>query len=178
MRVPVEPALLQGSKETSVNVEEENLKAIALDIADGMDPETLYVFGPGGTITAIAAHLGVDKTLLGVDVVKNGKLIGRDVNEATLISLLRGRKAKIIVTVIGGQGFILGRGNQQISASVIHAVGKENLVIVATPEKLATLHGKPLLVDTGDLMLDSELSGYIRVITDYGRRVVYRVSSS
>lgn len=178
MMVPVEPALLQGSKETSVNVEEENLKAIALDIADGMDPETLYVLGPGGTIAAIAAHLGVDKTLLGVDVVKNGKLIGRDVNEATLIDLLRGRKAKIIVTVIGGQGFIFGRGNQQISSIVIRAVGKENLVVVATPEKLATLHGRPLLVDTGDLRLDSELSGYIRVITDYGRRVVYRISSS
>jgi predicted polyphosphate/ATP-dependent NAD kinase len=177
MIVPVEPALLQGSKENSVNVEEENLKAIALDIADGMEPETLYIMGPGGTIAAVTEHLGVDKTLLGVDVLENGKLIGRDVNEATLLDLLRGRKAKIVVTVIGGQGFIFGRGNQQISAIVIRAVGKENLVVVATPEKLATLHGRPLLVDTGDLKLDSELSGYIRVITDYGRRVVYRVSS-
>jgi predicted polyphosphate/ATP-dependent NAD kinase len=177
MMVPVEPALLQGSKETSVNVEEENLKAIALDIADGMEPETLYIMGPGGTIAAVTEHLGVDKTLLGVDVLENGKLIGRDVNEATLLDLLRGRKAKIVVTIIGGQGFIFGRGNQQISAIVIRAVGKENLVVVATPEKLATLHGRPLLVDTGDLILDSELSGYIRVITDYGRCVVYRVSS-
>jgi predicted polyphosphate/ATP-dependent NAD kinase len=177
MIVPVEPILLQGSKEASLNIEEENLKAIAADIAEGMAEETLYIMGPGGTIAAIAEHFGVEKTLLGVDVLQNGKLIMRDANESTLLNLIPGKKTKIIITVIGGQGFILGRGNQQISASVIRAVGKENLIVVATPEKLATLQGRPLLVDTGDRELDAELTGYIRVLTDYGHRVVYKVSS-
>jgi predicted polyphosphate/ATP-dependent NAD kinase len=80
--------------------------------------------------------------------------------------------------VIGGQGFVFGRGNQQISPKVIRVVGKENIIIAATPAKLATLHGKPLLVDTGDTKLDEELSGYTRIVTDYGRRVVYRIKGS
>jgi predicted polyphosphate/ATP-dependent NAD kinase len=91
--------------------------------------------------------------------------------------LVAGKRAKIIVTVIGGQGFVFGRGNQQISPEVIRAVGKDNIVIAATPAKLATLHGKPLLVDTGDAKLDEELSGYTRVVTDYGRRVVHRIKA-
>jgi predicted polyphosphate/ATP-dependent NAD kinase len=99
------------------------------------------------------------------------------VNEKQLLELIKGKKAKIIVTVIGGQGFVFGRGNQQISPRVIHAIGKENIVIAATPAKLATLHGRPLLVDTGNTELDVELSGYIRVVTDYGRRVVYRIKA-
>ena len=98
-------------------------------------------------------------------------------NEDQLLKIVTGRKAKIIVTVIGGQGFVFGRGNQQISPRVIQAVGRENIVIAATPAKLATLHGKPLLVDTGDAALDNELTGYTRVVTDYGRRVVYRIKA-
>ncbi len=175
LRVPREEAYMQGSKEASPIQEEENLKAIASDIVDDMDDETLYILGPGSTIGSIAEHLSLKKTLLGVDVVQGKRIIARDVNEDQLLTLITGKKAKIIVTVIGGQGFIFGRGNQQISPAVIRAVGKENIIVVATPAKLATLHGRHLLVDTGDPKLDEELSGYTRVVTDYGRRVVYRV---
>lgn len=177
LRVPREEAYVQGSKEASPVQEEENLKAIATDLADEMDPDTLYVLGPGSTISSVAEHLGLEKTLLGVDVVQGGKIVATDVNEDQLLKLVTGKKAKIIVTVIGGQGFVFGRGNQQISPRVIRAVGKENIIIAATPVKLTTLHGKPLLVDTGDQTLDAELSGYTRVVTDYGRRVVYRIKS-
>jgi predicted polyphosphate/ATP-dependent NAD kinase len=177
LRVPREEAYLQGSKEASPVDEEENMKAIAADLADEMASNTLYVLGPGSTISSVAEHLGLKKTLLGVDVLKEGKIIAGDVNEEQLLKLVAGKKAKIVVTVIGGQGFVFGRGNQQISARVIRVVGKENIVIAATPAKLATLHGKPLLVDTGDQTLDAELTGYTRVITDYGRRVVYRIKA-
>ena len=102
-------------------------------------------------------------------------MLARDVNERQILELISGKKAKIVVTVIGGQGFVFGRGNQQISPAVIKAVGRKNIVVVATPAKLATLHGKPLIVDTGDIKLDDELSGYVKVITDYSRRVVYRL---
>jgi predicted polyphosphate/ATP-dependent NAD kinase len=117
----------------------------------------------------------VEKTLLGVDVVQGKKVVAKDVNENQLLEVIKGKRAKIVVTVIGGQGFIFGRGNQQISPKVIRTVEKENILVVATPSKLAALRGKPLLVDTGDTGLDEELSGYIRVVTDYGRRVVYKV---
>ncbi len=177
LRVPREEAYMQGSKEASPVDEGENIKAIAADLADEMDPDTLYVLCPGSTISSVAEHLGLEKTLLGVDVVKGGKIVAKDVNEERLLKLVTGKRAKIVVTVIGGQGFVFGRGNQQISARVIRAVGRENIVIAATPAKLATLHGKPLLVDTGDTTLDAELTGYTRVVTDYGRRVVYRIKA-
>jgi len=177
LRIPREETYVQGSKEASPVDEGENLKAIAADLADEMQPDTLYVLGPGSTISSVAEHLGLEKTLLGVDVVQGGKIIASDVNEEQLLKLVAGKRAKIVVTVIGGQGFVFGRGNQQISARVIRAVGKENIVIAATPAKLATLHGKPLLVDTGDPALDAELTGYAKVVTDYGRRVVYRIKA-
>jgi predicted polyphosphate/ATP-dependent NAD kinase len=177
LRVPREESYMQGSKEASPVQEEENLKAIAADLAEEMDPEILYVLGPGSTISSVAEHLGLKKTLLGVDVVQGGKIVAVDVNEDQLLKIVAGKRAKIIVTVIGGQGFVFGRGNQQISPRIIRAVGRENIVIAATPAKLATLHGKPLLVDTGDPTLDTELTGYTRVVTDYGRRVVYKIKA-
>ncbi|MCX6647892.1 MAG: ATP-NAD kinase family protein [Candidatus Bathyarchaeota archaeon] len=177
LRVPREEAYVQGSKEATPVQEDENLKAIAADLADEMRPDTLYVLGPGSTISSVAEHLGLAKTLLGVDVVQGGRIVASDVNEDQLLKIVAGRKAKIVVTVIGGQGFVFGRGNQQISPRVLRAVGRENIVIAATPAKLATLHGKPLLVDTGDPALDAELTGYTCVVTDYGRRVVYRIKA-
>ena len=175
LRVPYEDAAIQGSKEASRGSEEITLEAIASEVVEGMEEGTLYVIGPGTTTRAIATALGLDKTLLGVDVVQDGKLAARDANEEKLLDLIEDRKAKIIVTVIGGQGFVFGRGNQQISPRVIEEVGPENIIIVATPEKLAALKGRTLLVDTGDEELDEELSGYHKVVTGYARRSVYKV---
>ena len=110
LRVPREEAYMQGSKEASPVDEGENLRAIAADLADEMDPETLYVLGPGSTISSVAEHLGLEKTLLGVDVVKGRRIVASDVNEEQLLKLVSGKKAKIIVTAIGGQGFVFGTG--------------------------------------------------------------------
>jgi len=177
LMVPYEKTLVQGSKESSSAPEEFFLESIAADVAEGMEEGVLYIIGPGSTTKAITDKLGLEKTLLGVDVVQDKALMARDVNEAKLLDLVRGRRAKIVVTVIGGQGFIFGRGNQQISPGVIRAVGRENIVVVATPGKLSAIGGRSLLVDTGDAELDAQLSGYVRVINGYGRRVVYRVRS-
>jgi predicted polyphosphate/ATP-dependent NAD kinase len=174
LRVPRAPARLQGSKEASRNVEEDNIRALANEIVETLSDDVAYVWGPGGTVAGIAEHLGFEKTLLGVDVTVGRRLVARDAGERQILEAIRGRKARIIVTVIGGQGFIFGRGNQQISPSVIRAVGRENVTVVATPEKLAGLPGG-LLVDTGDPALDRELSGWTRVLYDYARSSVHRV---
>ena len=100
-----------------------------------------------------------------------------DADEAGLLKLLEKQPARIIVTPIGGQGFIFGRGNQQISAPVLRKVGRENIMLVSLIEKLNALKGEPLLVDTGDAALDASLSGYLPVITGYHEKVVYRVSA-
>jgi predicted polyphosphate/ATP-dependent NAD kinase len=177
MNVPFDRMLVQSAKGSSPATEDSSLLDIAAEIVDNMKPECLYIIGPGTTTKPIMDKLGMEKTLLGVDVLLNRKLAASDANETKLLELLDGRNAKIIVTVIGGQGFILGRGNQQISPRVIRRVGKENVVIVATPNKLASLKGADLLVDTGDPELDAELGGYTRVVTGYGHSVVYRISN-
>ena len=130
----------------------------------------------------VASELGLAKTLLGVDVVLDRKLLATDVNEAQLLDLLDGKppegplEAKIIVTPIGGQGYLFGRGNQQISDQVIQRVGRENIIVIATKSKLFALGGSPLLVDTGNDEVNQMLSGYVRVTTGRKERLMYKVS--
>jgi predicted polyphosphate/ATP-dependent NAD kinase len=169
--------MIQGAKVGTPLDEQEEAEAIASDLMESWQDDYLYILGPGTTIRAVAEKLGVAKTLLGVDIVYGRELVAADVNEKQLLELIEGKKAKILVTVIGGQGFIFGRGSQQISPEVIRKVGRENVVVVTTPNKLAALRGRPLLVDTGDRQIDEMMSGYIRVITGYRRRAVYQVRS-
>lgn len=177
LKVPHEQSMVQATKSESPVDEQVEAEAIADDFIENMQDDCAYIFGPGTTTRTIMKELGLKKALLGVDVMQNRKLLASDVNEKQLSELIKGKKAKIVVTVIGGQGFILGRGSQQISPDVIRKVGRENLLVIATPKKLATLRGRPLLVDTGDSEVDRMLAGYIRVITGYKRRSVHRVSS-
>lgn len=178
LKVPHEQSMVQATKSESPVDEQVEAEAIADDFIENMQDDCAYIFGPGTTTRTIMKELGLKKALLGVDVMQNRKLLASDVNEKQLSELIKGKKAKIVVTVIGGQGFILGRGSQQISPDIIRKVGRENLLVIATPKKLATLRGRPLLVDTGDSEVDRMLTGYIRVITGYQRRSVHRVSSS
>lgn len=173
LRIPFEKRLIQGVKTPSSGGD---MEAIACEVVDRMEGNYLYVIGPGTTTRAIASKLGLNKTLVGVDVVSKGKLVSIDVNEVQLLKLLRKRNAKIIITPIGGQGYIFGRGNQQISPEVIKKVGKNNIIVVATPEKINSLRGRPFLVDTGDRAVDRMLSGYIKVITGYNEEIVYKTS--
>jgi len=176
LKVPFERRLIQRSKVPSLSGDAEAMDAIAYEVTDRMEEDYFYIIGPGTTTRAITSKLGLNKTLIGVDVVSKGKLVGVDVNEAQLLKLLRRHKAKIIVTPIGGQGFLFGRGNQQISPEVIKKVGRENIVVVSTPEKINSLRGRPLLVDTGDRAVDRMLSGYISVITGCKEEIIYRIS--
>jgi predicted polyphosphate/ATP-dependent NAD kinase len=136
-----------------------------------------YVLGPGTTTRAIAEQLGFPKTLVGVDVYTREEVVALDVSESQLLALLENQPAKIIVTPIGGQGFIFGRGNQQISPKVIRKIGRENIIVVSLSEKLNALQGEPLLVDTGEPALDDILAGYLPVVVGYREKVVYRVAS-
>jgi predicted polyphosphate/ATP-dependent NAD kinase len=110
-------------------------------------------------------------------VIRDGRIVAADAGESALLTAIGEGEATAIVTPIGGQGHILGRGNQQISPTVLRRLGRSRLLVVATPEKLASLHGRPLLVDTGDTELDRELAGYIRVITGYRTEAVCPVSA-
>ena len=173
LRIPFEKRLIQGVKTPSSGGD---MEAIACEVVNRMKGDYLYIIGPGTTTRAIASKLGLNKTLVGVDVVSKGNLVSIDVNEVQLLKLLRKRNAKIIITPIGGQGYIFGRGNQQISPEVIKRVGKDNIIVVATPQKINSLRGRPFLVDTGDRTVDRMLSGYTKVITGYNEEIVYKTS--
>jgi predicted polyphosphate/ATP-dependent NAD kinase len=152
----------------------EQKQEIAAGMVDEMVPGTLYLLGPGTTVRAVADALGVEKTLLGVDAVVDGERVGVDLNERALLALLDDYpERRIIVTPIGGNGFVFGRGNKQLTPAVLRRVGSEHVIIVATPEKLADVD--VLRVDTGDAELDALLSGYREVVVGYRRARMIKV---
>jgi predicted polyphosphate/ATP-dependent NAD kinase len=179
LEVPYERTMVQSAKAGGCAGDAADLAAIAADVVGEMQPGVLYLLGPGTTTRAIAAALGVEKTLLGVDAVRDRELVGADLSERRILELVDaspGAAVRVVVTVIGGQGHIFGRGNQQLSAQVIRRVGLENIVVVASQTKLLSLHGGPLLVDFGDPALDARFAGYLKVVTQLGRRTVYPVA--
>lgn len=177
LKIPFRRHLVQNQKVPSPVAEIVQARAIAEDVIENMQADTLYILGPGTTTRPIAERLGLSKTLVGVDVVTREGVILLDACEAQLLELIKDRPARIVVTPIGGQGFIFGRGNQPLSPRVLEIVGKNNLIVVSTTEKIHALGGRPLLVDTGSAAIDAMLSGYITVITGYHERIVYQVSS-
>jgi predicted polyphosphate/ATP-dependent NAD kinase len=172
LRVPVAPAVQSRKAPTSANVAGQ-VQAVAAAAAALLTDGTVTALGPGGTTHAVLDRLGLDGTLLGVDIVCGGRLLASNVNEVELYEWARKAPLRVMVSVIGGQGFVFGRGNQQFSPRVIRAAGAADIVILAPESKLAALQGRPLLADTGDAALDAELAGYRRVLTGAGQWAVY-----
>ena len=174
-RVPRDPARVQSPKAAS-RPGDAALDALCRELGDEASTG-LTLIGPGTTTQRILEEMGIEGTLLGIDAVENGRLAGRDLREAELLELLDGRGARIVVSVVGGQGYVLGRGNQQLSPGVVRRVGLDNLVVVASLDKLLALDPPRLLVDTGDPELDGELCGYRRVRVAPGHSVVLPVAA-
>lgn len=140
------------------------------------DKTELVLLGPGSTVKSVGDRWGIDKTLLGIDAVVAGKLVGKDLNENEILHLLdEFEKRKLVLSPIGAQGFVLGRGNLQLSPGVVSAIGLENIIVIATPAKLART--PELRFDTGSTTLDAELARerYLRVVIGYRRRRLVRV---
>jgi predicted polyphosphate/ATP-dependent NAD kinase len=176
-QTPFEETMVQSSKSVFGGADEEAAKEdIARYVVELMEksPDTLFILGAGSTVEAVGKELGIEKTLLGVDVVKNGHLMASDANEAELLELMdKEEKAWIIIGIIGSQGFVFGRGNQQISPAVIRKVGIEGINIVATPHKMSET--PTLRVDTGDPDVDGMLSCYHKVIIGYHEMRMARI---
>ena len=176
MVVPYEEEYVQSIKMPSSRSENElrNQAAIAVYFIEKiLQPGVIYILGPGTTTRTIADLLDQKKTLLGVDLLLNSKIIARDVNEKEILKYIENNKAKIVVTPIGGQGFIFGRGNQQISPRVIRKIGKQNIIVISTKSKIQNI--RFLRVDTGNPRVDEELRGEMQVIIDYGQTVTMPV---
>lgn len=174
MMIPDNRYKMQNVKMRSSS-QSDSLDYIASDVIRYMETDTIYLIGAGTTTRNIMTLLGLENTLIGIDAVCDRELIAADLDEMQIWELIQGRKCRLIITAIGGQGHIFGRGNQQLSPRVIRKIGKENISIVATKEKLLSLPDRRLLVDTGDRELDTELEGYAKVITGLDERVMCAV---
>jgi len=166
---PFVPMRLLGSKQVSPEAldEHENQMAVARFIVEEMDPKATYILGPGTTVKCVADLLGVEKTVLGVDICRD-KAVIKDLSEKKILQEVQDFKSCwIIVSPIGRQGMLFGRGNQQISPEILRRVGKERIIVGATRSKIQGIEGNVLRVDTGDSEVDELLRGYVKVVTDY-----------
>jgi len=189
MQIPSELRFVQAVKSGGKESDELVLQDIAEDIINNMrdHDEDLFIIGSGSTTAFLMSELNLDNTLLGVDLVQDEELLASDVTESKLWQQLMQAKAAqqqvhLVITLIGGQGHIFGRGNQQLSPRVIRYIieqagGKENISIIATKTKLTQLNNRPLISDTGDGELDQLMSGFMAVTTGYNDQVLYPVAS-
>lgn len=179
MKVPAEGRYLQQVKCNGREVEALVLQEIAAEVVELMQetPGLTWLVGAGTTTAAVMAALGLPHTLLGVDVVRDGVLVAADADAATLGRLARSGECRLVLTATGGQGMLLGRGNQQLTPAVLRAVGRHGLVVVATNEKLTALAGRPLLMDLPDEALAQAFEGFVDVITGYRSRMLYRLAT-
>lgn len=175
LSVPAEHQYVQQTKVSGTEDESIVIADIAAFVAEEYEDE-LMVVGSGKTCRGIMDHFNLPNTLLGVDVIKNGELIAKDVNAQQLLALLKKEEsAHLFVTAIGGQGHVFGRGNQQLSPAVLRQFPKARIHILATRTKIKALDGKPLLADTGDAELNAALAGFYPVITGYRDQILYRL---
>jgi len=174
MMIPNSIQYMQAVKQASDYHQEQNLEDIAAYVIEQMDDEFYYVIGSGTSCAVIMRQLVIENTLLGSDIIHQGQLIQADATERDLLQAIEeNKKVHFILTVIGGQGHILGRGNQQISPPVVQKVGWQSFTIIATEQKIKALDGKPLLVDSGDRELDKQLRGMQKVIIGYRNQILY-----
>ena len=182
--VPQIPSLMQLTKSSTVHKDKEisNIQGIIRTLRNDIKPDTLYLLGSGSTIQKISQAFGKNvyqkKTLLGIDIVLKQSLIKADASESEILDILSlypDIQKKVLITPIGGQGFIFGRGNQQLSSNVIEIVGISAIQVIATKSKINNLPKRVLLVDTGDPNLDKKLIGYQKVLVDYNEYWMIRV---
>ena len=178
MQIPSQLQYIQAVKSGGKETDELVLMDIAAHVVELMEEE-LFVMGSGSTVAAVMQEIALENTLLGVDIIQEQELINNDVIESQLYHAIKTSEhgVKLVITVIGGQGHIFGRGNQQLSPRVIRAIGLDNIIVIATKTKLQALAQRPLIVDTGDVELDAQLSGFIPVITGFHDQVLYPVAS-
>jgi predicted polyphosphate/ATP-dependent NAD kinase len=176
--VPRQPSLMLGAKTPSTTSADAALDALCARLAATLPRGRLTLLGPGTTTGRVLSHLGLRGTLLGVDAVRDGELLGVDLDEEGILALLDdAHDALLLSGVVGGQGSLFGRGNQQLSPRVLRRLGRDRIQVVAAADKLLHLTPPRLRVDTGDDALDAELCGYVRVHVGPGRTIVMKIST-
>lgn len=177
LSVPYDETHLQNLKSPTPQSDHEAQISAALDVIDKMEEDVYYIIGSGSTVAPILTELGLKPTILGVDIIKNKELVKADVYEQQILDIIQDKPTKLVVTPMGGQGYLFGRGNHQLSDKVLAKLEKKDIIIVATPNKLNTLNGQPLLVYTGDRKVDEAVSGYYKILLGYENSRMYKVTA-
>lgn len=175
LTVPLEKKNMQNRKAPSPLSDGAVQQAIAAFLLDTMSNDYYYLIGAGSTTSALKDLLHYKSSTLGIDLIYQRKALATDLSEKEILTHIAGKKSKLIITPVGGQGFLFGRGNQQLSAKVLDLIGKENIIIVASETKIAGLQSKELTFYTGDDDIDQKLQGYYPVITGYGTKIMLKV---
>ena len=177
---PASPRWMQGTKQrVEASGEEEIVEGLADHIREiVMDDETLVIWGSGGTLRTIGNMVDLKPTVLGIDASIGSKQVGTDLNESDLLTLLDSHSGPItlLLSPMGGQGFLIGRGNLQLSPDVLRQVGVDNVLGICTPAKLLTV--RRLRIETGDVDLDAKFAEkrYLKVLQGYRTTRVLPVS--
>lgn len=174
LAVPAIADAIQNPKAASHN-STTDVEGICEEITGRMEKDVYYILGAGSTLYSVKQALGCRGTLIGIDIYRNKRLVEEDVSEKTLLKYTKENDCRLIVTVIGGQGHIFGRGNQQISPKVIRQIGIQNIWVAATASKIYALPGQSLFVDTGDEKINESLRGYRKVIVGWQETLICRV---
>lgn len=172
---PYDPEYLQMSKMGTNDSDLSNQERIAKRIIELLENGVYYLIGPGTTTKVITDLLHQKKTVLGVDLLFNKTIIAQDLNEQQILEHIEGKNVKMIVSLIGGQGFLFGRGNLQFTDKVLRKVGPENIIIVSTKFKLQNIPNQVVRLDTRDVELDKKMKGFYKVIVDYDEIKICKV---
>lgn len=178
LNVPDDKSHMQNLKSPSPQSEAGAQVSAALQVIDEIEDGYYYIIGSGSTTSRILEELDMPVTQLGVDIIKDGEFVAKDVYEQQILDIIGDQPAKLIVTPMGGQGYLFGRGNQQLSDKVLAKIEKDDVIILSTPGKINTLYGKPLLIYTGNAEIDQKLSGYYKIVVGYGKYVIYKAQSA
>lgn len=178
LRVPKISFFVPHAKAASILSDERALEGAVQRLTRLVQDERISVLGPGMTLERVKKAVGCSGSPLAVAAISSGSCLGQDLNETQILAAVADKPARLIVGVVGGQGFLFGRGNQQLSPRVIRAVGMENIVVVAAAEKLLALESGALLVDTGDEALDDALAGFVSVVVGANRTLVFPVKNA
>ena len=177
---PASPRWMQGAKEqVQRESESETLEAMAMHVQSLVedDPDLMIVWGSGGTLRQMCKELGFESTLLGIDIQHNGNMF-HDLNEQGIIQHINQHNGAklLLLSPMGGQGFLIGRGNLQLSPTVLRGIGIENILGIATPAKLLGL--SEVRIDTGDETLDEEIRArkYLKMLQGYRTTRIIRVA--
>ena len=177
---PNSPRWMQGSKQL---IETESEEEIIIGISDHIEDslvsdDRLIIWGSGGTLRAIASNIGFELTTLGIDATIGGEQVGTDLDESGILALLGSHvgPTTLLLSPMGGQGFLIGRGNLQLSPDVLDSIGIDNILGVVTPAKLLTV--RALRIETGDDDLDQEFASkrYMKVLQGFRTTRILPVS--